>query len=348
MKSSKFKRRLLCREAPKFWWQAFPTLWVYGLWPLSCLFRFFAWLKRALDKPASQAPCPVFSIGNLVVGGAGKTPLTLWLINFLKEKGLEPRVVTRGYGGRLKGPLAVNPQHHTFEDVGDEALLLAKCAHVYLASPRSQALPLLQDLPPTTVLLLDDAHQHGSLKKEVSLVVVDGKQGFGNGFLLPAGPLREPIQEGLSKACAVVVMGAPSPGLLEILQQRAPKLPLLRAWMKPITNLPLDAKIFGFAGIGFPEKFKHTLEQLQGELVGFESFPDHHPYTARDMEELANEAFQCDATLVTTAKDWVRIPKHFQEHVHVIDIEVAMEQASQRQLEILLEPHLKGREKESQ
>ncbi|MGL4372026.1 MAG: tetraacyldisaccharide 4'-kinase, partial [Alphaproteobacteria bacterium] len=287
--SSKLKRRLLCREAPKFWWRAFPTLWAYGLWPLSCLFRLLAWLKQTLAQPAAQAPYPVFSIGNLVVGGAGKTPLTLWLIDFLKAQGWEPRVVTRGYGGRLKGPLAVDLQQHTFEDVGDEALLLAKRAQVYLASPRSQVLPLLQDLPTTTVLLLDDAHQHGSLNKEVSLVVVDGKQGFGNGFLLPAGPLRESIQDGLKSASAVVVMGTPSPGLLKILQHNAPKLPLLKTWMKPITNLPLNAKIFGFAGIGFPEKFKHTLEQLQGELIGFEAFPDHHPYTVDDMEKLTHE-----------------------------------------------------------
>lgn len=344
LKPSKLKR--LFQEAPKFWWQRPPGLWAYGLWPLSCLFRLLAWLKRILAKPAVSAPCPVFSIGNLVVGGAGKTPLTLWLIDFLKARGLQPRVVTRGYGGCLKGPLAVDPHQHTFEDVGDEALLLAKRAQVYLASFRSQVIPLLEGLPHNTVLLLDDAHQHDSLKKDVSLVVVDGTQGFGNGFLLPAGPLRESIQEGLKNACAVIVMGAPSPGLMEILRQNAPKLPLLRAWIKPTTDLPMDAKIFGFAGIGFPEKFKHTLEQLQVELVGFEAFPDHHPYTAGDMEKLVNEAFKHDAALATTAKDWVRIPKHFQKHVCVVDIEVVMEQASQEQLETLLQPYLerKGRE----
>ncbi len=348
--SSKLKRRplLLCRKAPKFWWRAPPsTLWAYGLWPLSSLFRLLAWLRQTLTKSAAQAPYPVFSIGNLVVGGAGKTPLTLWLIDFLKAQGWEPRVVTRGYGSRLKGPLAVDPQQHTFEDVGDEALLLAKRAQVYLASPRNQVLPLLKDIPPNTVLLLDDAHQHASLKKDVSLVVVDGKQGFGNGFLLPAGPLRESVKEGLSKACAVVVMGTPSPGLLEILQHNAPKIPLLKAWMKPITDLPLDAKIFGFAGIGFPEKFMHTLDQLQGKLVCFEAFPDHHPYTVDDMKKLANKALKHDAILVTTAKDWVRIPKHFQEHIHVIDIEVVMEETSQKQLEILLQPHLIGKKREN-
>jgi tetraacyldisaccharide 4'-kinase len=344
-------RRLLCRNAPGFWWHVSPSLGAYALWPFSCLFRLIAGLKCALAQPAVQAPFPVFSIGNLVVGGAGKTPLTLWLIDFLKAKGWEPLVVTRGYGGRLKGPLAVDPQQHPFEEVGDEALLLAAHGKTYLASPRCQVLPLLQDLPSNCVLVLDDAHQHGSLHKDVSLVVVDGTQGFGNGFLLPAGPLRESIAGGLRRASAIVVMGTPSgglpEGLLESLQQYAPGgLPLLRAHINPTTDFPPGSKLFGFAGIGFPQKFKNTLAQLQGELRGFEAFPDHHPYTVEEMEGLVSRAEYQGACLVTTAKDWVRIPKHFQGRVHVVEIEVVMEQEARDQLETLLRPYLGEKKKE--
>ena len=288
-------------RAPSFWWQAHPS-------PLAHLLRPFSWgythvQKRRREKEQAPvgAPCPVISVGNLVVGGAGKTPVTLALADLLRSHGLTPVVLTRGYGGRQAGPLWVCPQSHTVSEVGDEALLLARHFPTILARRRREGVSLLS-LKPGMILLLDDGHQHESLVKDCSVVVMDALQRWGNGLVLPAGPLREPLEEGLRRAQGVVWVGeGASPGEWGV--------PVLTA--RPVLDHPLapGQGVVGFAGLGYPRKFRHALQHAGLDVKAFVPFPDHHPYTLQECHRLESLARHHQAVLVTTEKDSLRIPK---------------------------------------
>lgn len=312
-------------KAPSFWWRPKVSLLSCLLSPLGsfygCLSR-EVYRRRCLRQV--KAPHPVISVGNLVMGGAGKTPVVLSLVSLLRERGWSPIVLTRGYGGREKGPLWVNPDLHTFFDVGDEALLLVRAAPTIVSACRAEALRL-GPFPDNTVWVLDDAHTHASLAKNVSWVVVRPGQGFGNGRLFPSGPLREPLQEGLARADALVWLGGGAP-----LPPSIPgNLTVLRASLHPTTSLPKGTKVLGFAGIGYPESFRQTLEALGLDSVGFEAFPDHYPYKGADLRRLQHRADRAGALLVTTDKDRVRLPPAFRKDVQTVALQLLWEDEAQ-------------------
>lgn len=323
-------------KAPAFWWKSEQRPWVQGLACFSFIWKGLSWIKELLASPPSKAPYPVISVGNLVVGGAGKTPVVRWLGQLLKTMSKAPLVVSRGYGGNIRNPLKVDPNHHTFDQVGDEALCTSIHLPSYIASPRSTVIPLLKNAPTNSILILDDGHQHTALSKDLSFVVVDAGQGFGNGQLLPAGPLREPITTGLRRADGIIVIGKPAPGLLELMHQQAAHIPVFKATLVPLPSLAPQTQVVGFAGIGFPKKVEQTLHELNLEVLDFEAFPDHYPYTQADLVRLRQRAKDLGAQLVTTEKDWIRIPKDFQKQVHVIQVEIVMEPSSQKAFKALL------------
>ena len=329
-------KNALFLKAPHFWWRPVQGRGVRFLSYFGVLWTGLARLKRALSEKPIQAPFPVISVGNLVMGGAGKTPVTLWLARLLQQHAICPLVVSRGFGGSIRHPLKVDPACHTVEQVGDEALCMVKHVPCYVASPRRGVLALLKDASSNSVLMLDDAHQHTSLIKDLSFVVVDQAQGFGNGHVPPAGPLREPIHQGLGRANGVILIGEPSKDLEQSISRHAPHVPLFHAKLHPIPSLAPNTPVLGFAGIGFPAKFEQTLQDLGLDIVGFEAFPDHYPYKRRDVERLKNLASQAQATLVTTEKDWVRLPKDIQDQVHVIQIEIQMKPESEAALKALV------------
>jgi tetraacyldisaccharide 4'-kinase len=288
--------------------------------------------RRARSAAPYRAAVPVISVGNLTVGGAGKTPVALDIVARLKAQGAAPAVILRGYGGTLKGPVRVDPYTHTAADVGDEALLHAAQAPTWVARDRAAgAAAVASD---ASVLVLDDAHQHPSLAKDLSLVVVDGTAGFGNGRIVPAGPLRESVADGLARADAVVLMNEDR---RHVARRMPPHLPVLRARLAagPEHAHFRGRKVVAFAGIGNPAKFFETLHLLGATLVAVHPFGDHHDFEPTDIQPILDEAYSLDAIPVTTAKDAVRLPPDQRQQVNVLSVRV--EWQDEEMLEALLE-----------
>ena len=285
-----------------------------------------------------RAPLPVVCVGNLVAGGAGKTPVALSIGVRLKQLGRRPHFLTRGYGGRVRGPLYVNSARHTARDVGDEALLLAAVAPTWVARDRPAG-ALAAAAAGAEVVVMDDGYQNPHLDKDVSFVVVDAEYGFGNERLMPAGPLREDVTRGLRRCQAAVLVGTDANGLAERLAGHG--IPLLRATLEPrLESRHLEGRaLVAFAGIGRPEKVFTTLAGMGCRLLGRHAFSDHHRYDADEIMTLVEEASEKGATLVTTEKDFVRLPEEARPMVRVLGVRIvwAEPEALDRALAPLIE-----------
>lgn len=307
-------------RAPEFWRAQSGQISgiVAGLLaPLGTAWDAASRLRRALAQPY-RAPVPVICVGNLVAGGAGKTPVVLALAGSLAREGLGVHIVTRGYGGRLTGPVRVDPAAHDAAAVGDEALLLACCAPCWVA--RDRAAGVREAVASGAgAIMLDDGFQNPGVEKDLSLVVVDAEYGFGNRRVIPAGPLRERVTAGLARADAIVVIGdgAEPDGVREAGR------PVLRARLEPVEGERLaGAPIVAFAGIGHPDKFFATLRRVGAPVIAAHAFPDHHPFADSEIARLRREAERAGATLVTTAKDWVRLAPRQRAGIAVFEVEL--------------------------
>lgn len=301
---------------PEFWARpgAVPRL----LQPLAWGFAAAGAMRRALARPW-HAPVPVICVGNLVAGGAGKTPVTLSLAGRLAARGVAVHILSRGYGGSIVGPERVDPARHGAAEVGDEPLLLAQAAPCWVARDRVASAKAAAAAG-ATLLLLDDGFQNPALAKDLSLLVVDGGYGFGNGHVLPAGPLREPVAAGLARADAVALIGADEAGVTPRLAGK----PVLRACLVAENAADFAGRaVIGFAGIGRPAKFFATLEALGARLVARHAFPDHHPYGENELRRLQRAADAAGALLVTTAKDAVRLPLRWRTRTRILTVRVA-------------------------
>lgn len=310
-------------RAPDFWqrrgdWRSLllsPAAMAYG-WAARC---------RARTVQPWTAPVPVICVGNLVAGGAGKTPVALALMELLKEQGIRAHFLTRGHGGALAGPVRVDPETHGAADVGDEPLLLAEAAPTWVAGDRVAG-ARAAIAAGAQAIVMDDGFQNPSLAKSLSLVVVDGGYGFGNGMLLPAGPLREPVAEGLAHARAAVLIGEDRTGAAT---QIGNALPILRAQLTPVAGTGLSGRrVLAFAGIGRPEKFFDSLREAGAEIVESRPFPDHHPYTAAEIDTLLQRSRDAGLLPVTTRKDWVRLPPDRRDGIAVLDITLTWQDAA--------------------
>ena len=298
-------------RAPDFWRAGARNPLPALLAPLSLLWRIGATLKRATP---TKVGATVISIGNLVVGGAGKTPTALALGARLRQRGHAVHFITRGYGGREAGPLCVDPERHTAGDVGDEPLLLAAVAPTWVARDRLAG-ARAAIAAGAGVLILDDAHQNFRLHKDLSLLVVDVAYGFGNGRVLPAGPLRETIADGLARADVMIVIGD---GVVA-----TGTLPRVHATLTPTNDALRHRRVFAFAGIGRPEKFFATLAELQCDIAGTRTYPDHYAFTPDEIMRLAETASALGALLVTTEKDQVRLPPEARRMVTTLPVTLA-------------------------
>ena len=308
-------------RAPDFWYSESPSMMPALLHPLAAAFSAGGVLRQLIVK-AETAPVPVVCVGNLVAGGAGKTPVALAVADYARTHGWSPAFVTRGYRGRYRDKaLKVEPEFHQSSLVGDEALLLASAGPCWVARDRKigarAAAAAGADL-----IVMDDGFQNPGLRKDLSLVVVDGAVGFGNGRIIPAGPLREPIGRGIARADAVIVMGEDRRNVgLDL----GPTVPVLRAHLiVPEEGDRLHGRpVVAFAGIGRPEKFFETLEQIGCTIMARHDFPDHHDYSHDEVTKICAEAEMRGAIPVTTEKDMVRLPSDLRARVRVLPVVVA-------------------------
>ncbi|HMD62501.1 MAG TPA: tetraacyldisaccharide 4'-kinase [Stellaceae bacterium] len=309
------------RTAPIFWEKP-PGLLTGLLLPVGAAWDAAGRLRRVLTR-SYRAPVPVVCVGNLVAGGAGKTPVALALSDWLRERGVAVHVVTRGHGGGLQGPVQVDRTCHDALAVGDEALLHAAHAPCWIARDRAAGVGAAVAAG-ASAILLDDGFQNPRIAKTLALIVVDAAYGFGNGRVIPAGPLRENLRGGLARADAVVLLAAEGNAGSDAEWMRiAGGLPVLPAVLEPICGERLaGARLLAFAGIGRPEKFFATLRALGAGLVGARAFPDHHPFRAVELEGLRRDAERAGARLITTAKDIVRVPSAQRAGIEVLEVQI--------------------------
>jgi tetraacyldisaccharide 4'-kinase len=281
------------------------------------------WAAVTARRIARAAPAdpgaPVICVGNLTAGGVGKTPIVRALAERLSARGLEVHLLSRGYGGRLEGPLRVEPALHASAEVGDEPLMLARDFPVWIARDRAAGARAAAAAG-AQVIIMDDGHQNPSVRKALSLVVVDGETRggewpFGDGRVFPAGPMREPLSVGLARADAsIVLLPADLDQLDAELAASLAARPLLTARLTPARALPTGPQV-GFAGVGKPWKVERALRAAGCDLADFAPFPDHFAYDEATLQALAARAAQFTAGLVTTEKDWVRLPPAWRERV---------------------------------
>jgi tetraacyldisaccharide 4'-kinase len=291
---------------PAFWYR--PSSWMSLLLsPLAAIYGAVA--AHRLQRKGFDAGIPVFCVGNYHVGGAGKTPTVLALVALLRDLGEAPVVLSRGYGGRLRGPVMVEPSRHLAADVGDEPLMLAQTVAVAVARERLDGLALAKSQG-ATVIVMDDGFQNPAIAKDASLIVIDAHRGLGNSWVFPAGPLRAPLPPQIERTDALIVVGEGDAAEAVSAKIAAQDKPVLTARLKAddaaLSSLR-GQRVLAFAGIGDPERFFRTLRSNGVEVAGQRAFADHHPFTQGEVGALVEEAKREALKLVTTEKDLARL-----------------------------------------
>ncbi|UQR64700.1 tetraacyldisaccharide 4'-kinase [Bradyrhizobium sp. C-145] len=330
---------------PAFWYRP-RSPQSYVLSPLGALYG--AITARRMARQGFDAGIPVICVGNYHVGGAGKTPTVLALTKLLRELGETPLVLSRGYGGSLKGPVMVDRMRHTASDVGDEPLMMAREVPVAVARDRLDGVALAKSQG-ATVILMDDGFQNPSLRKDASLIVIDSERGLGNGMVFPAGPLRAPLQAQLARTDALVLIGdgrAANDVAAELAKRDKPELRArLKADAASLAQL-LGKRVFAFAGIGDPERFFRSLHASGVDVARMRSFADHHMFSDDELAALAVEAQREQLTLVTTEKDLARLRGRAGVPDNIVPFAVQLEFDDPAKLRQLISDHLyKARER---
>ena len=302
-------------RAPRFWYSNATGAKILAalLSPLATLYGVGVALRQKRWKPI-QAHAKIVCIGNLTLGGTGKTPIAIALAELVSRGGARVVFLSRGYKGRLAGPVGVDLTHHSAADVGDEPLLLARTAPTIVSRDRAAG-AVMADAMGAEIVIMDDGHQNNALQKDFSFIVFDAAAGFGNGYLFPAGPLREPIESGLARTDAAIIVGE---GTFHLSGFEGP---IFQARLMPSEREAIKGKkLLAFSGIGRPEKFFATLREMGGEICASRSFADHHFYSENEIRKLTEEAESHNAQLVTTEKDFVRIAEHQRDGIFPLPV----------------------------
>ena len=303
-------------KTPDFWKHR--SVVSFLLRPAAGIYAYFsARHQERQKKNMYRSRLKVVCIGNVVAGGSGKTPVAAEVARILQSMGKKVVFLSRGYGGCLDNTI-VDPKKHGYSDVGDEPLLLAETAPVVVAKNRGAGARIAEQME-AEYLIMDDGFQNHTLHKDISLLVFDGGVGIGNGLMLPAGPLRENMDLALNRARFAVLSGCDASGIGELLTGR---IKILSGAVHPVSSDRMyDGRWFAFAGIGRPEKFRETLTDLGANIVDFRSYPDHYPYTDKDIEDILSTAKKLDAQTITTAKDMVKIPLQYCDRIKSLKVE---------------------------
>lgn len=310
-----------------------------ALRPASWLYQLLSFMRIKTVMPHIPA-IPALCIGNATVGGAGKTPVTLFLAELLQSLGHSPQIASRGYGSdaaSLPTAFSVDPAHDKAEHVGDEPLMMAEYFPVWVGQSRATCIAAAKESG-ASIALMDDGLQNPTIQKTASFLVMDGGFGVGNGLIFPAGPLRETLKTALKKVCAVFIVGEDRTGCEAMVSAADDSIPIFHVTSE--TVLPDDAKktpLLAFAGLARPEKFFEGVQQAGGNILQTHPFPDHHPYTEKTIAALIHDAHSHGATLITTQKDAAKITPHQCEHLLVADLILRLEEAEQPALKALLE-----------
>ena len=309
---------------PAFWYR--PSSWKsHLLRPVGALYGAIA--AQRLRRKGFDAGIPVFCVGNYHVGGAGKTPTVAALAKILRELGETPVVLSRGYGGRLHGPVMADPARHTAADIGDEPLMLSSHLPVAVSRNRVDGVALARSQR-ASVILMDDGFQNPSIAKDASLIVIDGERGIGNGRVFPAGPLRAPLKPQLALTDALVVVGNGTAGDAIAADIRGCGAEVFSAQLKPdAASLAALAgkKVLAFAGIGDPTRFFRTLTTSGIEVASARVFADHHAFLKAEIDALVADARRDSLTLVTTEKDLARLGSARQGTCEIVPFKVTLE-----------------------
>ena len=315
-------------KPPKFWSNPpqNPGFMARALGPMGTLAA-RATARRVARQSEYQADVPVICVGNINLGGTGKTPTVIALVQHYAQLGIRAFVISRGYGGSVRAATEVDPARMSAAMVGDEPLLIAAFTRIWVCPDRVEAARLAQEAG-AAVIIMDDGHQNPTLHKDFSIIVVDAEVGFGNGCVAPAGPLREPVETGLARADLVVIIG-PRDAQAKVRQDwpALGTLPNKNAHLAPL-EMGMDwqgHRVLAFAGIGRPAKFFATLRGLGAELVQTISLDDHQPLTNALLLRMRKEAELKGAQLVTTEKDAVRLPPSMRAEVLTLPVRLTFD-----------------------
>jgi tetraacyldisaccharide 4'-kinase len=303
--------------APNFWTNK--GLISTALLPLSLIWVLAGQLRQMLAK-TETADLPVICVGNILIGGTGKTPVTAALCELLKEQGHAPCILTRGYKGQKKGPIFADPALHTTDDIGDEAVMLALSNDVCVSADRIKGANFISASNKFDVIIMDDGMQNPCLQKDITLTVFDGGAGAGNRRILPAGPLREPLNTGIARANALILNGQDETGIFDLLPETLPRFKGKLYPDQKVAKALGKKRLIAFAGIGRPKRFFKTVAATGADVVRTMSFADHHSYSEADLSRLQQEAWTNGANLITTHKDWVRLPPDWRARIAALPV----------------------------
>ncbi len=327
-------------EAPKFWYQKNLSSKILSIlfFPLSLLWIVISLLKKKLIKKY-KSKLKVICIGNLTIGGTGKTPLAIYTYKLLKKAGYKPVFLTRGYTGLLAGPIEVKDSHN-FKDVGDEALLLNKIGPTIVSNDRSFGAKLIENHKDNfNVIIMDDGLQNFQLEQDIKLLLVDKNLKFGNEFCIPAGPLREPIDQGLIRIDAIVLTGNNNK---DADFNNVHNKTIFNSKVKTIKSSKIkNEKLLAFCGLANSNKFYETLKENGFNVTSTKSFPDHYEYKNEDIDKLISEANRQNLKLITTEKDYVKI-KDNKNLINTLPIEMELDLKDKPVFNSFLQEKLNG------